>query len=365
MNRMVRRTEVESQWTNLLLFRAWMPWGRAARDGLRLATRYLGDGRTLPFPVTVNVNVTNRCNLDCDYCYNRDGNQEHQMATSHLEALIGECARHRAGVFLSGGEPLTRADVPDLLAMAKRHGLPAGLATNGMLLTSSILERLVADRVDLVMLSFRGDEAAHDAFVKRPGSYRRMLESLRYLAQRLPPPGPVVHYVVTAESMPGIRRFLADMLPLRNVVVRLTHLSFADAADVAAHEAAWTARLGAPVPPLCTFRTRIDPRAFDDLPRLLADPAYGRILSKPVLSPDEARAWYAPGYRSSRRCLFVWHSTNIDADGTVVPCQYYPLAMGNIRDQSLADIWNGERYKAFRREIRRGLFPGCARCCKL
>lgn len=61
-----------------------------------------------------------------------------------------------------------------------------------------------------------------------------------------------------------------------------------------------------------------------------------------------------------RYCEFPWSSVSILYDGTVVPCplEYEgKLAMGNIFDQSLIDIWNGPKYKAFREMHINGTFP--------
>ena len=63
-------------------------------------------------------------------------------------------------------------------------------------------------------------------------------------------------------------------------------------------------------------------------------------------------------------CMSTWYIAQIMADGEVIPytrCYHVPL--GNINKQSFKAIWNGERARAWRRDLRRhGRFPACTRC---
>ncbi|GAG99570.1 unnamed protein product, partial [marine sediment metagenome] len=71
-------------------------------------------------------------------------------------------------------------------------------------------------------------------------------------------------------------------------------------------------------------------------------------------------------FKARRKCFFVWGTLFISPNGDVMPCQFYPdYKLGNIRDAKLKEIWNNEKYRKFRLELKKGLFPGCARCCKL
>ncbi len=76
----------------------------------------------------------------------------------------------------------------------------------------------------------------------------------------------------------------------------------------------------------------------------------------------ENRSHYAQQY-----CEFPWTSLTVMANGDVVPCtQDYDaeLSFGNIKDMSLEDIWNGEKYKEFRRMHITGTFPAGHKCAE-
>ena len=58
----------------------------------------------------------------------------------------------------------------------------------------------------------------------------------------------------------------------------------------------------------------------------------------------------------------------ICADGTVTPCSqdfWAKMNMGNVRTQSLKEIWNGAEMRAFRKKVRNGLPWPCVGCCFL
>ena len=56
----------------------------------------------------------------------------------------------------------------------------------------------------------------------------------------------------------------------------------------------------------------------------------------------------------------------IGISGKVYYCAYIRKEMGNLRDQSISQIWNSEQFVADRRTmVRRDIFPICKRCCKM
>jgi radical SAM protein with 4Fe4S-binding SPASM domain len=65
-------------------------------------------------------------------------------------------------------------------------------------------------------------------------------------------------------------------------------------------------------------------------------------------------------------CESIYFIAEISPDGRVTPCRdYQDYSCGNIAEQSFYDIWNGEKFKLFRREMKKGLMPVCTRCCGL
>ncbi|MCU0651238.1 MAG: radical SAM protein, partial [Candidatus Omnitrophica bacterium] len=89
----------------------------------------------------ISWNTTKICNLKCEHCYRDAGDKDPQeLTTQEGKALLEEIAK--AGfkiIILSGGEPLMRPDIFELISYAKSAGLRPVLGTNGTLLTPEII----------------------------------------------------------------------------------------------------------------------------------------------------------------------------------------------------------------------------------
>ncbi|MDD5628922.1 MAG: radical SAM protein [Elusimicrobia bacterium] len=125
-------------------------------------------------PLSVSVELTDRCNFKCRYCsQTKDGMPE--MTTAQVHSLMDDfCGLGARRIGLTGGEPLLRADIPDLIAYAKAKGLIVNLATNGALL-ADMAPRL--KELDLVLVSLDGSETVHDS-LRAPGSYQKAVAGI-------------------------------------------------------------------------------------------------------------------------------------------------------------------------------------------
>jgi radical SAM protein with 4Fe4S-binding SPASM domain len=66
------------------------------------------------------------------------------------------------------------------------------------------------------------------------------------------------------------------------------------------------------------------------------------------------------------KCHSIYHVVEVSPDGRVTPCRdYQDYSVGNINEEPFYEIWNGEKYKKFRRQLSKGLMPVCSRCCGL
>jgi MoaA/NifB/PqqE/SkfB family radical SAM enzyme len=141
-----------------------------------LAAMRIRRGKRIPLKVTHCV--TWRCNLSCLYCARHSHGTELDTATVtrmiHLFAAGGTLYWS-----FNGGEPLTRDDIGELAARAKKQGMHVALNSNGTLLAQ---RQDVLAHVDLVNVSVEGPKAVHDQI--RSQSYERMVAGLETLARR-------------------------------------------------------------------------------------------------------------------------------------------------------------------------------------
>lgn len=133
-------------------------------------------------PVVV-WNMTQRCNLKCVHCYAHALEEDGQdpISTAQAKVMIDDLAQFGAPVMLfSGGEPLVRADMPELAKYATSKGMRAVISTNGTLITREKAKILKDVGLSYVGVSLDGGEAVHDDFRGVKGSYKKALEGLDY-----------------------------------------------------------------------------------------------------------------------------------------------------------------------------------------
>lgn len=131
-------------------------------------------GRRIPASVTISV--TYRCNLKCAHCQSEKSAGRKELDTGRLLGLIDEIADAGAAkIGFTGGEPLVRTDMRDVLARCRERGLVVSLVSNGVLVPKNI-DALKS--VHLLMLSLDGGPDAHDR-IRGRGSFGKVLEAAR------------------------------------------------------------------------------------------------------------------------------------------------------------------------------------------
>jgi len=130
----------------------------------------------------ISWNTTKVCNLRCEHCYRDAGDKDPQeLTTEEGKALLGEIAK--AGfkvIILSGGEPLMRSDIFELIAHARSAGLRPVIGSNGTLFTSDIVRRLKASGIVRAGISLDSiDPLVHDAFRRQAGAWQATVNAMR------------------------------------------------------------------------------------------------------------------------------------------------------------------------------------------
>ncbi len=132
-------------------------------------------------PVVV-WNVTRRCNLKCVHCYSHseDCDYPDELSLNEGISLIDDLAEFGSPVVLfSGGEPLIRRDILDLIKHAVSRKMRAVFSTNGTLITSAVATKLKKIGLSYVGISLDGLESVHDAFRGIPGTFGRVMTAIR------------------------------------------------------------------------------------------------------------------------------------------------------------------------------------------
>ncbi len=133
-------------------------------------------------------NITRACNLACAHCYSNSDQlpAEDELTTAQALKVIDDLAAFGAPVLLfSGGEPLLRPDIFDLLAYTRRKGIKTVLSSNGTCIDQTAAEKIAVAKVDYVGISLDSpDPETHDAFRGRKGAFDRTLNAIRLLKEQ-------------------------------------------------------------------------------------------------------------------------------------------------------------------------------------
>jgi radical SAM protein with 4Fe4S-binding SPASM domain len=127
-------------------------------------------------------NATRTCNLNCVHCYTDSRLREYsgELTTAEAGAMIEDLAEFGVPALLfSGGEPLMRPDLLDLVGHARERGIRPVLSTNGTLITPSVAARLKSAGLIYVGISLDGMGEVNDRFRGKKGAFEAAMAGFR------------------------------------------------------------------------------------------------------------------------------------------------------------------------------------------
>jgi radical SAM protein with 4Fe4S-binding SPASM domain len=127
-------------------------------------------------------NITRKCNLQCVHCYNDSGPDRtcNEISTAGAKAVIDDLARFGVpSILFSGGEPLLRQDLFELIECAVGKGVRAVISTNGTLIDGKKAERIKRLGVSYVGISLDGIGSVNDKFRGVSGAFERAVRGIR------------------------------------------------------------------------------------------------------------------------------------------------------------------------------------------
>ena len=316
-----------------------------------------------PWPYVVSWNLTYRCNLACEHCYldaggtplvsaenfadrSELGTEECFRVIDDIAAFAPECV-----TILTGGEPLLRRDILEIVQRASARGLWVVVGTNGVRITENLARRLAEAGARGLSLSLDAlDPDRHDAFRKVRGAWRNTVEGAEILGRAGLP------FIVqtTAGShnlgeLDAIADFAHDRLAARvwnlyflvptgrgQFVSDMTPAQYDDVlASLYRIQRKYDRRMlvnakCAPHYIKTVLEKSVLPEAVDSTPAAGEPAAASWAGSSPLRT-------YSGG---AGGCPAGTHYMGIRPNGDVTPCPYLPVFAGSLRRAALADLWN-------------------------
>lgn len=278
-------------------------------------------------------NVTARCNLACSHCYADavvgSGGGRYELSTGEGEALLASAAEAGVPVVLfSGGEPLLRDDLPDLVRTCAEAGVVPAVSTNGTLLTRDLALALADAGCAYVGVSLDGDEATHDGLRGEPGSWRAALAGVAEARRAGMRTG--IRFVLTRRTVDALPRVLRVAREEGAARFCLYHLVYTGRAG--ADEDVTAAQRRSAVESL------LEEAARGEMEVLTVDGYWDGVLALLSL-PRERREGARRLLERQGGCPAGAGILAVGPEGTVHPCQFWrSAALGNVRGRPLGQI---------------------------
>ena len=256
----------------------------------------------------VDISLTDRCQCRCGHCFAATQQplpENEELTTARVKMLIDDLAEMGiTEVCFSGGEPLLRRDILELVSYAHEKHLVARLITNGILLD----ERMVVDlkRAGLSWCSISIDSpkpAVHDSFRRYPGCFEKAVAGLKML----------IKHKVACSIIAVARRELIWSGELEEIVNLGREIGVA------------VVRINFPVPIGRFINQQNQTLNLEERTEVRKLLRYGNVTME------------SPGW--STKCTTTVTKVNILPNGNVTPCVFVPLSYGNIRERRFAEIW--------------------------
>jgi SynChlorMet cassette radical SAM/SPASM protein ScmE len=315
----------------------------------------------------VDIAVTGRCNLRCQYCfYSDEMTARSNLSTSQWLSIFDKLGELGVmNVCLTGGEVFTRPDLFELIDGIVRNRMRYSILTNGTLISGKVLTKFEQGkrhlRMDYIQVSIDGSRAEVQN-LSRPKSFDRAVHGLRLLKEgNLPVVVRVTINRYNLYDLENLAKFLLEDIGLpsfsSNAVapigagclnsadVSLTRKEQAEAMRIISQlEKRYPGRLHAQAGPQANIK-------------IYTEMEHARATG------EKASTWQM-GYLTACGCVFS--KISIMHDGAIVPCHLLSsLVMGNILVDSLEQIWRNHPILTSLRERRKipmQQVPGCHSC---
>ncbi len=281
----------------------------------------------LSAPYRCDLIVTYRCQNNCSHCYAGGPHKTCELEAEHWKEIIEKLALWGVPTLVfTGGEPLLREDLEEMIGAAEDSGCVTGLITNGRLLTEPRVERLFRAGLDFVQVTLESsDEDIHDGMVGAKGAWKETVSGIKNAAGRI---FTTTNTTVTPENLGTV---MSTVALLKDLGVK----KFGINALIRAGRG--TSQEGISRPELES--------TLKEVSRLSQDMDFPLIWYTPTCYQDLDPVALGLGVKT---CSAASTVMAIEPDGNAMPCQSYYRSIGNALEDNMESIWNHPLAKSLR-----------------
>jgi len=307
---------------------------------------YRNNFKSAPRPFELHFETTYLCTCKCVFC-NRwaEGPKRvnEELDYNQIISMINQA--YELGVriiILSGGEPLLKKDILKAMQCAKKKGMITSVTHNGTLITDKNLHEILSSFSNISISIDSMNSEVHDRIRGAgSGTHKKAMHAIRLLNKHAKNSAIHVQSVVTAHNITDIleinKEFFALGIPT----------SFQPIHDELDNSFMLKDKS------FVQFNEKSLRPQWEDL---LKNYSYSGFIERLVFKKYYARmADFMINPTSTKECFTCYAgscSMTIDPYGNVYPCDALRKSMGNIKEQSLIDIWNNKESQNLRRSIK-------------
>ena len=274
-------------------------------------------------PLTIHLEVTADCNLACRHCFASESKNLNVLSLQEFDRLFNEFSSlgsYRLG--LTGGEPLVREDIFEIIDLADYHGLQPCMTTNGLLITESIAKELGKRNFIWLNVSLDGATAETNDAIRGQGTFKEVLKRIEILK----------NYVSFSLAFTVMKHNINEMQAF-------CELAYSLGADAVVFRPLYP--VGNALQQQCLMPD------FSDYLNALEN--LNQTYDSYEVELCSFHAW-GPGTRHDRHAVVYSNfgcgagntSCSISSNGEVSPCSFLGNGYwaGNLRDSSFKEIWD-------------------------
>jgi radical SAM protein with 4Fe4S-binding SPASM domain len=284
------------------------------------------------FDFFVQWHLTERCNLRCRHCY-QEGQSHDELSLTEILRTIDEIAEmittwsDSYGVSFSpsftvtGGEPFLRDDLFGILEAMRQKGFDLFLLSNGILINQEKAEGLSKLGIKGVQVSLEGPEYVHES-IRGKGSFSASIKGIGYL---------VTAGIQVTLNMTLSKLNAGFILPMADLTKALgvDRLGFSRLVPSGRGTALIDQALSREE--IRDLYRQIFPGGIEGLQIVTGDPIASQ-MNEPEVEEDLGSIPLAG-------CAAGFSGLTLLPDGTVLPCRRMPVPIGNVKKDSLRELW--------------------------
>lgn len=181
----------------------------------------------LPSPLAVIAEITHRCPLHCVYCSNplELSPTQSELSTHEWVSIFQQCGKlGMLHAHFTGGEPLARPDVNELVASARAAGLYTNLITSGVGLSEVRLQSLIDAGLDHLQLSFQDSREASANWIGGARAHAHKVELAKFIRRRKI--AFTVNLVVHRQNLDHLTEMIAFIEQLEPERIEIAHTQY-------------------------------------------------------------------------------------------------------------------------------------------